>query len=140
MGNEYRFYIQKRNDQYEGYTNIWVECQHFILNRGAITVIQIDELRPVDEYWMSENDFPEPPIKFDSFNSWGGPVGIASKAAKVDYVSLESFLEQFLNPRPAPSDLGWKPRNPIFKLRERPDYVTIPSLCEEYERKGLSYQ
>lgn len=138
INKEYRFYIQKRNNNYEGNKSLWVECQHFIVYKGTITVTQIDELRPLNdgELYGKRGEFDS----YEDYCSTDCLMGIASKGVKIDYESLKSFLQQFLNKEPAPSNLGWKRDEFCIRFRKKPNYLPIESVCEEYERNIVSHK
>ncbi|MDP3269700.1 MAG: hypothetical protein Q8M40_11750 [Legionella sp.] len=135
VDDEYRLYIQKRNQDLGYNKTIWVECQHLTLHRGTVSVTQTDELRLIYE------DHDGCSYDFDEFKDYGcgnDLIGIASKNVTVNYNSLESYLQQFLPEYAAPKNLRLKRTADGYSLR-KPDFCKISSVCEEYDRKCVSH-
>ena len=135
VDKEYRLYIQRRNQALGYNESIWVECQHFTLLKGTISVTQIDELRLLRFHDGFSYDF-------DSFKDDGWvpkEVGISSNKVKVDYNSLEIYLQQFIPENAAPKNLRLKRTANGYWLSE-PQYFQISSVCEKYDQNCLSHK
>ncbi|MDP3269701.1 MAG: hypothetical protein Q8M40_11760 [Legionella sp.] len=139
VDNEYRLYIQRKNDDFDFRTNIWVECQHFTLDKGSISITQIDELRLIEVYYDKGLPYLESFGYYKDYGCGDDLIGIASKCEKVDYNSLETYLQQFSSDNAAPQNLRLKRTANGYSLRE-PDYLKIDSICEEHTRTYMSHK
>ncbi|MDP3269699.1 MAG: hypothetical protein Q8M40_11745 [Legionella sp.] len=130
VNNEFRLYVQKRDPNLDYKKTLWVECQHFSLNKGAVMVTQLDELRLI--YF----DHDGCSYGFDSFKDYGcgaDDIGIARHPVEIRYDSLDTYLQQFLPENAAPKNISLKRLEKGYSLR-MPHYCDISSVSKQYEQ------